>query len=399
VEGNNELYIVAGPAGVGGTGSLGGVTTTVANGHVTVPASTWKVALVLPKASGDDLSRVACTTRTIAVIMPNTQTINTDWHTYLTTVDAVEALSGYDFFSNLPEPYQRCIEAGTNGSNPPLVKGDQTITFPQPADSIYGDAPFTVTATGGASGNPVTFTASGACSSSGFNGATITVLAAGSCTITASQAGSAIYSAAADVVRTLDVARARQTIAFASLPDRTYGDAPLTVSAGGGGSGNPVTFAASGSCSASGVNGSTITLIGIGVCTVTASQAGSANYLAAPDVVRTFQVFDRTAPSIASVTPSVTSLWPPDKGMVPVSFSVSVTDDVDPAPSCQVIGVTSNEGSSGDWQITGATSVQLRADRLGSGHGRIYVINVRCTDASGNASTATAAVIVPHDQR
>jgi DNA/RNA endonuclease G (NUC1) len=314
VEGNNEVYIVAGPAGVGGTGSLGGVTNTVANGHVTVPASTWKVALVLPKASGDDLSRVTCTTRTIAVIMPNTQTINTDWHTYLTTVDAVEALSGYDFFSNLPEPYQRCIEAGTNGNNPPLVKGNQTITFPQPADSIYGDAPFTVAATGGASGNPVTFAASGACSSSGFNGATITVLAPGSCTITASQAGSAIYNAAADVVRT-------------------------------------------------------------------------------------FQVFDRTAPSIASVTPSVTSLWPPDKGMVPVSFSVGVTDDVDPAPSCQVIGVTSNEGSSGDWQITGATSVQLRADRLGSGNGRIYVISVRCTDASGNASTATAAVIVPHDQR
>jgi len=161
--------------------------------------------------------------------MPNTQTINSDWHTYLTTVDAVEALSGYDFFSNLPEPYQRCIEAGTNGSNPPLVKGDQTMTFPQPADSIYGDAPFTVAATGGASGNPVTFTASGACSSSGFNGATITVLAAGSCTITASQAGSAIYNAAADVVRALNVARAAQAIAFAGLPDRTYGDAPFTV--------------------------------------------------------------------------------------------------------------------------------------------------------------------------
>ncbi len=205
VEGNNELYIVAGPAGVGGTGSVGGVTNTVANGHVTVPAWTWKVALVLPKASGDDLSRVTCSTRTIAVIMPNTQTINTDWHTYLTTVDAVEALTGYDFFSNLPAPYQQCIQAGTNGNNPPLVKGNQAITFPQPADRIYGDAPFTVSATGGASGNPVTFAASGACNSSGPNGATITILSPGSCTITASQAGSAIYNAAADVARSVQV--------------------------------------------------------------------------------------------------------------------------------------------------------------------------------------------------
>src|SRR5262249_31164312 len=132
---HDELYIVSGPAGVGGTGSLGGVTNTLANGHVTVPAWTWKVALVLPKDSGDDLSRVTCSTRTIAVIMPNSQTINVNWQTYLTTVDAVEQLTGYDFFSNLPAPYQQCIEAGTNGSNPPLVKGDQTITFAQPADS------------------------------------------------------------------------------------------------------------------------------------------------------------------------------------------------------------------------------------------------------------------------
>src|SRR6266542_3155142 len=48
-----EIYIVSGPLGVGGTGSNGGTTTTLANGHVTVPAYTWKVALVIPKASGD----------------------------------------------------------------------------------------------------------------------------------------------------------------------------------------------------------------------------------------------------------------------------------------------------------------------------------------------------------
>jgi endonuclease G len=202
----DELYIVSGPVGVGGTGSLGGTTTTLADGHVTVPSSTWKVALVLPKDGGDDLSRVSCSTRTIAVIMPNQDSIRNDpWENYLTTVDAVETLTGYDFFSNLPEPYQQCIEAGTNGNNPPLVKGDQTITFAAPADRIYGDPPFTVVATGGASGNPVTFAASGACSSGGLNGATITILAPGSCTITASQAGSDIYNAAADVVRTFSV--------------------------------------------------------------------------------------------------------------------------------------------------------------------------------------------------
>jgi endonuclease G len=101
----DELYIVSGPVGVGGTGSLGGTTTTLADGHVTVPSSTWKVALVLPKDGGDDLSRVSCSTRTIAVIMPNQDSIRNDpWENYLTTVDAVETLTGYDFFSNLPSP-------------------------------------------------------------------------------------------------------------------------------------------------------------------------------------------------------------------------------------------------------------------------------------------------------
>lgn len=118
----NELYIVSGPAGVGGTGS-GGFMSTIANGHVTVPAATWKVALVIPKASGDDVSRVTAATRTIAVIMPNVQGIrNVDWTTYLTTVDAVEALTGYDFFANVPDAIENAIEAGTNGVNPPGVQ-------------------------------------------------------------------------------------------------------------------------------------------------------------------------------------------------------------------------------------------------------------------------------------
>ena len=49
----------------------------------------------MPKDGGDDLSRVSCSTRTIAVIMPNQDSIRTDpWETYLTTVDAVESLDG-----------------------------------------------------------------------------------------------------------------------------------------------------------------------------------------------------------------------------------------------------------------------------------------------------------------
>jgi endonuclease G len=108
----NEVYVVMGGAGSGGTGSNGGVTTTVASGHVAVPAKTWKVILVLPDAGGDDVLRVTSTTRTIAVIMPNAQGIRTNtWQSFRVSVDQVEQLTGYDFFSNVPVATQSVIEA------------------------------------------------------------------------------------------------------------------------------------------------------------------------------------------------------------------------------------------------------------------------------------------------
>jgi endonuclease G, mitochondrial len=124
----NEVYIVSGPLGVGGSGSNGGVTTTLAGGHVTVPAFTWKVALVLPKADGNDVGRVTAATRTIAINIPNVQVPrNSDWSPYLTTVRQVESLTGYNFFSNAPQLVQNCIELGLNGVNPPCV-ADQSLS-------------------------------------------------------------------------------------------------------------------------------------------------------------------------------------------------------------------------------------------------------------------------------
>src|SRR5205085_4566156 len=120
VAAGNELYIIAGGSGSGGTGSNGGVTTTVASGHVTVPSQTWKVIIVLP-VGDNDVSRVTTSTRTIAVIMPNTQGIrNNDWKTYRVSVDQVEALTGYDFFSNVPVNIQVTIESQVD--NQPIAQ-------------------------------------------------------------------------------------------------------------------------------------------------------------------------------------------------------------------------------------------------------------------------------------
>jgi N-acetylneuraminic acid mutarotase len=116
-------------------------------------------------------------------------------------------------------------------------------------------------------------------------------------------------------------------------------------------------------------------------------------------------VVDRTPPVIGSVTPSVTSLRPPNHKMVPVTIAVQVFDAVDASPVCEVVEVASNEPLNGngdgntdsDWEIVpGSLTVRLRAERSGDGNGRIYTITVRCRDASGNTSTASTSVSVPH---
>jgi hypothetical protein len=112
----SELYIVSGGFGTGGTGSGGGTTNVLGSG-VTVPNKTWKVVLILP-VGDNDVSRVDGNTRTIAVIMPNLDSIRPDqWQKYLTTVDQVETLTGYDFFSNVPAATQNAFEPKLDAAN------------------------------------------------------------------------------------------------------------------------------------------------------------------------------------------------------------------------------------------------------------------------------------------
>src|SRR5207244_4012682 len=69
-----------------------------------------------------------------------------------------------------------------------VAKGSQAISFTStaPAGATVGGSTYTVTATGGASGNPVTFT-SGTTSVCTVSGSTVTFVAAGSCTVNADQ--------------------------------------------------------------------------------------------------------------------------------------------------------------------------------------------------------------------
>jgi uncharacterized delta-60 repeat protein len=92
---------------------------------------------------------------------------------------------------------------------------------------------------------------------------------------------------------TWTVVPAAQVIAFAPLPDRVLANPPFMVSATGGGSPNPVVFSSltESTCTTSGDNGSLVTLVAAGTCTVAADQAASGGYLAAARVTQSFQIF------------------------------------------------------------------------------------------------------------
>ena len=187
------------------------------------------------------------------------------------------------------------ISAAFIGPGPALRP--QTIIFTSvPPGYAKPGTSYQVAASGGRSGNPVTFTiaASGspACS---ISGATVTFTAPGACVIDANQAANARFRAAPQARQTVQVSRHKlipQAITFTSapptgpLPGDTY-----AVTATGGGSGNPVILtidpSAASVCS---ISGTTVTFTAPGACVIDANQAASAAYQAAPQNQQTVKV-------------------------------------------------------------------------------------------------------------
>ncbi|MBC6992279.1 DNA/RNA non-specific endonuclease [Hymenobacter sp. BT491] len=108
VKAGNELYIIMGQYGKGGVGS-NGAASTLDNGRLTVPKRIWKVIVVLPEGA-NDATRVTASTRVIAVDTPNDDALNTAWGSYRTSVDAIEAATGYDLLSAVSESAQQAVE-------------------------------------------------------------------------------------------------------------------------------------------------------------------------------------------------------------------------------------------------------------------------------------------------
>jgi len=105
----------------------------------------------------------------------------------------------------------------------------QTITFAPATPVTFGAAPIALTATGGGSGNPVTFTLlSGPAT---LAGNVLTITGAGSVVVTANQAGSDGYNAATPVTATIAVNPATPTVALTASADPALLQTAVTLTA------------------------------------------------------------------------------------------------------------------------------------------------------------------------
>jgi hypothetical protein len=212
------------------------------------------------------------------------------------------------------------------------------VTSGNPQSAVFNTAfgaPLVATVTSGSgepvSGGQVVFTAPGSGASATFTGGVTTIVsvinaggqASASATANGTVGGPYIVAATGNGVTgtasfNLTNIKANQTINFAALANKTFGDPDFGVSATAT-SGLPVSFAPSGNCTVTSPSPGTVHITGAGSCTITAAQTGDPNYNAATEVPQSF-----TIAKAATNTAVSSSVNPSDLGQS-VTFTATVT--------------------------------------------------------------------------
>jgi len=111
-------------------------------------------------------------------------------------------------------------------------------------------------------------------------------------------------------------------------------------------------------------------------------------------------------PDCTVATPSQDSLFPPNHKMNDITIS-GVTDPDGDTITLTVDGITQDEPTNGtgdgdtspDGDGIGTDTAQIRAERSGTGDGRVYEISFTADDGNGGMCTGTVSVGVPHDKK
>jgi hypothetical protein len=214
------------------------------------------------------------------------------------------------------------------------AKIGQTITVTAPAPATAPHAGTYVVAAVASSNLAVAITSSGACTGSGSESASITMISgAGTCTLHFNQPGDANYQAADETTNQTTAIKADQTVSAAAVYATTF-----EVVAGAS-SGLPVAIATSGVCTGSGTDSARIAMTsGTGTCRVHYHQAGDANYNAASEA--SSDIMATKARQAIRVT-----MAPPAKAAYASTFKVSATASSGLAVAITTSGTCMGRGS------------------------------------------------------
>jgi lysophospholipase L1-like esterase len=163
--------------------------------------------------------------------------------------------------------------------------------------------------------------------------------------------------APATVADVLIVSKASQTIAFTAIGAKTAISEPFALDATAS-SGLPVVYTVTNGASLVSLSGSTVTVLGAGSVTIRASQAGNANFEAAPNVNRSFTI--SAVPQVISF-PAISDVG---TGAAPIELAATATSGL-PVSYSIVSGAGSVSLSGSTLSILGAGAVTVRASQAG----------------------------------
>lgn len=231
------------------------------------------------------------------------------------------------------------------------TRSDQAALFPSyaPSPVVYG-ATAGLGLAGGSGTGAVSHAVTAGASFCSIQGSTLTAIGVGTCTVASTKAGDATYNPAT-ASYDITVEKAGQTVSFTNPGSKPASAAPFALTASAT-SGLPVSFAST-TASVCTVAGATVTLVGSGTCSITATQAGNTSYAAATPVIQAFGV------DVASQTISFTR--PADRplvsgGTVPLSATatsgLAVSFASNSTAVCTVAGSTATMIAAGQCSIT-----------------------------------------------
>ncbi|HEU5335373.1 MAG TPA: MBG domain-containing protein, partial [Terriglobales bacterium] len=236
-------------------------------------------------------------TASFSVTATGTAPLSYQWLNNGSTIPGASS-SSYSFAPNVSDSGSSfSVQVSNACTSPAKLSNSATLTV-NPASASVTLGNLSQTYSGSPEAVTVTTNPNGLSTSVTYNGSSTAPTNAGSYAVVATVTDPNYTGSASG---TLVIGQASQTITFAAIATHTYGDAAFAVSPTAS-SGLAVSLSASGNCSLSGSTApADVTITGAGSCSVTASQPGNTNYLAATPAIQSFTI--NKANATITVTP------------------------------------------------------------------------------------------------